>query len=148
MVSLKQGSRFLAPYTLSISPYSSTGSHQTCSLTQDLRVFLTSLSLGLFTYQLEQIIKTSWAAGGIQWEYQVALVVKSPPANAGDIRDASSIPELGRSSGEGNGNTLQYSRLENPMDRLILDCFFGMEFPFLPLCSSSSLASQLPKLNF
>ena len=39
---------------------------------------------------------------------------KNPPANAGD---AGSIPGLGRSSGEGNGNPLQYSCLGNPMDR-------------------------------
>ena len=48
---------------------------------------------------------------------QVALVVKSPLANAGDLRDAGSIPRLGRSPGEGNGNSLQYSCLEIPMDR-------------------------------
>ena len=48
---------------------------------------------------------------------QVALVVKNPPANAGDIKDAGLIPGLGRSPGEGNGNTLQYSCLENPMNR-------------------------------
>ena len=47
---------------------------------------------------------------------QVVLVVRSPSANAGDIRDAGSIPGLGRSPGEGNGNPLQYSYLENPMD--------------------------------
>ena len=44
-------------------------------------------------------------------------MVKNPPANAGDVRDLSSIPELGRSPGEGNGNPLQYSCLENPVDR-------------------------------
>ena len=47
----------------------------------------------------------------------MALVVKSPPANAGDIRDVGSIPGSGRSLGEGNGNALWYSCLENPMDR-------------------------------
>ena len=47
---------------------------------------------------------------------QVALVVKNLPANAGDKRDLSSIPGLGRSSGGGHGNPLQYSCLENPMD--------------------------------
>ena len=47
---------------------------------------------------------------------QVVLVVKNPPANAGDARDAGSIPGLGRSSRVGNGNLLQYSCLENPMD--------------------------------
>ena len=47
---------------------------------------------------------------------QVALVVKNPPANAGDTRDGCSIPGLGRSPGEGHGNPLQCSCLENPMD--------------------------------
>ena len=44
-------------------------------------------------------------------------MVKNPPANARDIRDAGLIPGLGRFPGEGNGNLLQYSCLENPMDR-------------------------------
>ena len=43
--------------------------------------------------------------------------VKNPPANAGGLRDASSFSGLGRSPGEGQGNPLQYSCLENPMDR-------------------------------
>ena len=47
----------------------------------------------------------------------MVLVVKNPPANAGDVRDTGSIPGLGRSPGEGNGNLLQYSCLENSMDR-------------------------------
>ena len=48
---------------------------------------------------------------------QVGLLVKNPSANAGDVRDAGSIPGLGRSPGGGHGNQLQYSCLENPMDR-------------------------------
>ena len=48
---------------------------------------------------------------------QVALVVKNSPANAGDIRDTGFIPGLGRSSGGGKGNPLQYSCLGNPVDR-------------------------------
>ena len=44
-------------------------------------------------------------------------MVKNLPANAGDIRDAGSIPGLGRSLGVGNGTPLQYSCLENFMDR-------------------------------
>ena len=48
---------------------------------------------------------------------QVVLVVKNPPANAGDIRDMGSIPESGRSPGGKHGNPLQYSCLKNPMDR-------------------------------
>ena len=47
----------------------------------------------------------------------MALAVKNPPANAGDIRDVSSIPGLGRSPGGGLGNPLQYSCLENLMGR-------------------------------
>ena len=44
-------------------------------------------------------------------------VVKNLPANAGDIRDAGLIPGSGRFPGGGHGNLLQYSCLENPMDR-------------------------------
>ena len=48
---------------------------------------------------------------------QVALVVKNPPANAGDAGEEGSIPGSGRSPGEGNGCPLQYSCLENSMGR-------------------------------
>ena len=48
---------------------------------------------------------------------QVALVVKNLPVKEGDIRDTCSIPGSGRSPGGGNGNPLQYSCLENPMNR-------------------------------
>ena len=48
---------------------------------------------------------------------KVALVVKNPPANAGDIRKRGSIPRLGRSSEGRHGNPLQYSCLQDPMDR-------------------------------
>ena len=47
----------------------------------------------------------------------LALVIKNPPANAGSARDVGLIPGLGRSPGKGNGNPLQYSCLENSMDR-------------------------------
>ena len=47
----------------------------------------------------------------------MALVVKNALANAGDIKDAGSIPALGRSPGGGHGNPLQYFCLESPMDR-------------------------------
>ena len=53
----------------------------------------------------------------ITWASQVVLVVKNLPAKAGDIRDMGSIPESGRSPGGGHGNPLQYSCLENSMDR-------------------------------
>ena len=48
---------------------------------------------------------------------QVALVVKNLSANAGDLSDADLISGSGRSPGGGHGNPLQYSCLENPMDR-------------------------------
>ena len=49
--------------------------------------------------------------------FQSGSAVKNPPANAGDTRDMGSIPGLGKSLEEANGNTLQYSFWENPMDR-------------------------------
>ena len=53
----------------------------------------------------------------VMWDFQVVLVVKNPPANGGDIRDVGSVSGLGRFPGGGHGNPLQYSCLENPMDR-------------------------------
>ena len=52
-----------------------------------------------------------------QVEKNLFPVEKNPPANAGDPGDAGSIPGLRRSPGVGNGNPLQYSYLENPMER-------------------------------
>ena len=54
---------------------------------------------------------------GVPEASQVALVVNNLPANAGDIKDLGLISGLGRSPGGGPGNPLQYSSLENPMDR-------------------------------
>ena len=54
---------------------------------------------------------------GLSWASQVELVVKNLSVNAGDLRVVGSIPGSGRSPREGNGNILQYSCLENPMDR-------------------------------
>ena len=51
------------------------------------------------------------------WDSYVVLVVKKLPANAGDLKDTGSIPGLERSPGEGHGHPLQYSCLEDPMDR-------------------------------
>ena len=48
---------------------------------------------------------------------QLSLVVKNAPANAGDIRDAGSVSDSGRFPGGRRGNPLQYSHLENPVDR-------------------------------
>ena len=50
----------------------------------------------------------------------MAQLVKNPAANSGEAKDAGLIPGSGSSPGEGNGNPLQYSCLENPMDRGVL----------------------------
>ena len=54
---------------------------------------------------------------------QVVLVVKNMPASAAEARDPGSIPEFQRFSGEGNGNQLQYSCLENPHGQKSLACY-------------------------
>jgi len=63
------------------------------------------LSVRIFRYIREKMV------------FPGGSVVKNLPANAGDAGDASLIPGLGRSPGVGNGNPLQYSCLENSMDR-------------------------------
>ena len=55
--------------------------------------------------------------GGSSWVSQEALVVKNPAASAGDVRDVDSLPGSGRFLGGGHGNLLQFSCLENLMDR-------------------------------
>ena len=76
------------------------------------------------------------------------LEVKDPPASAGDLRNAGSIPESEKYLGEGNGNPLQYSCVENPMDggawratvhrvtksRTRLSDFTFFHFPVSPVC--------------
>ena len=57
------------------------------------------------------------AAADILQASQVALVVKNPPVNEGDVRDLGLMPGLGRSPGGGHGSPLQCSCLENPRDR-------------------------------
>ena len=59
----------------------------------------------------------SQQTGGFLGASQAVLPVKNPPANAGDIRDIGSIPGSGRSPRGGHDNSLQYSCLENPVDR-------------------------------
>ena len=60
---------------------------------------------------------SNWARHGIHVNW---AVVKNLPTNAGDTRDTGSIPGLGRPPGGGDGNSLQYSCLGNPMDRGVL----------------------------
>ena len=59
----------------------------------------------------------NFLGGDCHWGFPGCAVVKNPPAKAGDTRDVGSIPGSGRSPGEGNGNPLQCSCLENSMDR-------------------------------
>ena len=65
-------------------------------------------------YQISHVIYwiMSW-----KWGFPGGSAVKTPPANAGDVGDPGSTPWSGRFLGEGNGYPLQYSYLENPMDR-------------------------------
>ena len=58
-----------------------------------------------------------WSCKESDTTEQLTLVVKNPPASAGDVRDAGLILRLGRAPGGGHGKPLQYSFLENPMDR-------------------------------
>ena len=63
-------------------------------------------------------MKYVYTAQGLAYsKYSVVLVVKNPPANAGGLKEAGSIPGLGRSPGGGQGNPLQDSCLVNPKDR-------------------------------
>ena len=66
---------------------------------------------------MDEIIRLKEKSEIINEASQVSLVVENTPASAGDIRDTGLITGSGRSSGEGKGNPLQYSCLENPMDR-------------------------------
>ena len=64
-----------------------------------------------------KLLSSSSSSSELVRSSQVALVVKNPPANAGDIRDLGLISRLGRSPGGGHGNSLQYSCLENLLNR-------------------------------
>ena len=78
---------------------------------------LHSLQIPQFS-SLEPCISTEFSEGLFLTRASlVALVVKNPPTNAGDLKDMVLIPGLGRSPGGENGNPLQYSCLENSMDR-------------------------------
>ena len=74
-------------------------------------------SLFGFSRSIEKPEQTFWPPQCTCGASQVVLVVKNPLANATDAGDVGSIPGSGRSSGEENSNPLQYSCLENPMDK-------------------------------
>ena len=71
----------------------------------------------LWTYYLSLSCSQTSPKEVNYWSFQVVLVVKNPLADAGDIMRCSSISGRGRSPGGRHGNPLQYSCLENPMDR-------------------------------
>ena len=77
-----------------------------------ITVPMVMVSYGYTHVQNYQEVLFIWASTS-----QSLLVVKNPSANAGDTGDMGSIPGLGRSPRGGNGNLLQYSCKENPMDR-------------------------------
>ena len=62
-------------------------------------------------------MKELWTLAKVDGASQVVLVVKNLPANGTNLRDTGVIPGSGRSPAGGHGNPLQYSCLENPMDR-------------------------------
>ena len=76
------------------------------------------------------------------WGFPSSSVVKNLPAIAEEIRDAGSIPELGRSSGRGNGTPLQYSCLVDPMDREV------WRLQFLRLQSQTRLSIRVHALGW
>ena len=66
------------------------------------------------TCALNKLLRSRWIAASATLGFPGGTSIKNPCTNAGDIRDAGSITELGRSHGGGHGNPLQYSCLENP----------------------------------
>ena len=83
-----------------------------------LKVWLTQSNTLNYTYFHKcPEIKESKGRKEEKANTQVALMVKNLPASPGDVRVAGSIPGSGRCPGGGHGNPLQYSCLENPLDR-------------------------------
>ena len=79
--------------------------------------YLSHTYTNTFTFKAGYGYKHMYICLGIYMGFPVALVVKKLPVNAGDVRDVGSISKLGRSLGGGHWKPLQYSCLENPMDR-------------------------------
>ena len=78
---------------------------------QHFSIFRIPLKIFQIAYQSKKNYHTQYMLPEIS---QVALVVKNPPAKAGDIRDAGSVPGMERSPGEGDSNSLQHFCLEAP----------------------------------
>ena len=87
------------------------------SFPSDLRSGYMSLSYSEFPPMKNLVLPANRAKAVSEVGLPSGSVVKNPPANPGDVGDASSILGLGRSPGEGNNCPLQYSRLGKPMNR-------------------------------
>ena len=83
-------------------------------MVEHLGCFKTDL---LSNYEMNNLVHMSFCTCTDIHDFPAGAAVKNPPANAQEARDTGLIPGSGRSPGEGNGNPLQYSCLENPMDR-------------------------------
>ena len=81
----------------------------------EVKFFVGLKKLAWVPYVLRSVIQYCTIIGF--WASHVVLVVKNPSANVGDRSEVRLIPGLGRYTREGNGNPLQYSCQENPMDR-------------------------------
>ena len=78
----------------------------------------------------------------------IVLVIKNPPSSAADTRDHGPTPGLGKSHGEGNGNPLQYSCLENPMARAWWATVHGVSKSWKRLSTcQQSIAKDVGKLG-
>ena len=78
---------------------------------------ISDISISIQSFTIKYDFSYSFSLEALYQAFQVALVIKNPPANAGDARDSGSIPALGRSPGGGHDNPLQYSSLGNPVER-------------------------------
>ena len=93
------------------------GGHQQVPIKSILVRGLSKAEIVCHVFQLSVFLSSLFNLVCGQRTFQVTVVVKNPPAGAGDTRDTGSIPGSGRSPGIGSGNPLQYSCLENSMDR-------------------------------
>ena len=87
------------------------------NITPSRRRQLHRMQKGFERHRWSARLRQSSAGTAYSRASQVALVLKNLPDNAGDVRDAGLSPGWGRFPGGGHGNSLQYSCLENPMDR-------------------------------
>ena len=78
---------------------------------------MVAINANIFQSQISVTTVNLSACGGSSGTKKKTKTKTNPPTNAGDARDVGLIPGLGRASGEGNGNLLQYSCLENSMNR-------------------------------